>query len=162
MGGCDGEDWLGVETLKATSVRTGAFLAKSNSMVEDTREDSEPTSLGAGEEQVLVFVEPKPESQNISFSRISLGKLSNPSPEFSRLDEDCVTVRADELLKEELLSESEEDCCTLEEVLLLLGCGPSANAYPSFLGALIVSMPSLERAVATWSISAAGGRANSL
>lgn len=100
-----------MDTLKATSVRTGAFFVRSNSIVEDTREDSEPASLGAGEEQVLVFVEPKPESQNMSLSRISLGKLSYPSPEFSKLvDEDWTTVREDELLKEELLSENEEDC----------------------------------------------------
>lgn len=128
-----------MDTLKATSVRTGAFFVRSNSIVEDTREDSEPASLGAGEEQVLVLVEPKPESQNISLSRISLGKLSYPSPEFSKLvDEDCTTVREDELLKEELLSENEDDCCALEVVLQLLllplGWTLSPTAHPSYFG----------------------------
>lgn len=67
----------------------GAFLLKSNSMVDETREDSEPASLGAGDEHVLVFVDPNPESLNISLSRISLDKPSRPSVvELSKLDED--------------------------------------------------------------------------
>lgn len=99
--------WLGLATLKDTSERTGAFLLRSNSMVEETLEHSDPVSLGAGDEHVLVFVDPKPESLNMSLSLISLGKLSNPSfDELSKLEEDCMTVLEDELLKEdvELLS----------------------------------------------------------
>lgn len=76
--------------MKVTSDRTGAApLLTSNSIVEETREDSEPASLGAGDVHVLVFVEPKPESLNMSFSRISFGRLSKPSSEDpSKLEDD--------------------------------------------------------------------------
>ena len=86
-------------------------------MVEETREDSEPASLGAGEEQVLVLVEPKPESLNISFSLMSLGKASKPSvEELSKLEEDCITFLEDVLLKDVEVLLSLKDCCTDDEV----------------------------------------------
>lgn len=75
-------------TLKVTSERTGAFLLRSNSMVEDTRDDSEPASLGAGDVQALLLAEPKPESLNMSLSRISFGSVSKPLRELSKLEED--------------------------------------------------------------------------
>lgn len=62
----------------------------------------------------------------------------------------------------ELLS-LKDDCWTLEvEVLLLLTLGPSVKVAPSFFGAFIVRTPSLESAVDTRSMSAAGGNVNSL
>lgn len=143
-------------------------MLKSNSIVDETLEDSDPASLGAGEEQVEVFVDPKPESQNISFSRISLGRESKPSEEDSKLEEDWITRREEVLLKEEVEELSLNCCCVEEEVeeveVLATGAarGASVSVAPSFLGARIVSTPSLDSAVDTWSRSAAGGSVNSL
>lgn len=154
-----------METLNATSVLTGARLLKSNSIVEETLDDSDPASLGAGDEHVLVFVEPKPESQNISFSRISFGKASNPSvEELSKLEEEWITFLEEVLLMEVVELLSLKHCCMVEEEVeeVFAVLGASVIAAPSFLGALIVNTPSFDSAVETWSMSAAGGSVNSL
>lgn len=82
--------------------------------MDDTLEHSDPASLGAGDEQVLVFVLPKPESQNISFSRISLGRESNPSE--SKLEEDWMTLLEDVDLKDDVEELSPNCCCCVDDV----------------------------------------------
>ena len=96
-------------TLKETSERClllflFRLLPTSNSIVVDTLETSDWASLGTGEEQEELLTEDSPDSLIIKRSLTSLGRLSRPLSQDSKLEEDC-SVFEPPLLKEEAVED---------------------------------------------------------